>query len=678
MKEPQDNPYIQDPKLEFRDLEELSEGEAEKQVELLREAVEYHDYRYYVKNNPVISDKAYDKLYDRLETLEQEFDLVDPNSPTQRVGSEPLDELETRNHTREMLSLDSSEEAEKVRDFGERVRDAVGEAEYSVEPKFDGLSVEIIYRGGELEAAITRGDGIEGDDITENVKTIKEVPLKVRHAPEFIALRAEIYMPRDGFHEINEERVKEGEEPFANPRNAAAGTVRQLDPSIVADRPLGIYFYDVMDTRTDLNSQEEAFELMEEIGLKVNEYNRIVDSIEEFLDYREELLDRRDDLNYDIDGVVAKVNDFDKREAMGKTANHPRWAFAYKFPAKTGETEVNRIVVQVGRTGKLTPVALMDPVDVKGVTITRASLHNEKQAQKLGVSEGAKVKVERAGDVIPQVKEVTEEGEGAFEIPDNCPVCGSKVIGEEEHHFCSGGASCPAQLKRSLEYFASNEAMEIEGLGEKVAEQLVDEGLVEELADLYKLDKEDLLELEKFADKSAENLLEEIEESKTEDLASFLTALGIKHVGKETARDLAGEFTLDELMEADRGELEELEDIGPEVAESIAAFFEGRGKETVEKLLDTGVKPRREERTEELEGLKLVFTGSLEDYSREEIIELMERKGADVTSSVSSETDYLVVGDKPGQTKREDAEQHDVETLDGEEFRERILDAIED
>lgn len=677
MKRPEKNPYIEDPDLDFEEPEKINPAEAENQVEKLREAIEYHDHLYYVENDPVISDRAYDRLFDRLETLEHQFDLVDENSPTQRVGAEPMDELETREHLEELLSLNSSEEREKVRDFGERVRSEVGEATYSIEPKFDGLSVEIIYRNGELEAGVTRGNGLEGEDITENIRTINEIPLKLRYAPELLALRAEIYMPKDGFQQINRERVEEGKAPFANPRNAAAGTVRQLDPSIVAKRPLGIFFYDVIRSSKELNSQEEAFDLMEELGLKVNRYNRLVQDIEKFIDYRDEMMDRREELNYDIDGVVAKVNDFEKREELGETAAHPRWAFAYKFPAKTGETRVQGIAVQVGRTGKLTPVALLDPVEVKGVTISRASLHNEKQAQKLGISEGARVKVERAGDVIPQIKEVTSPGDETFEMPDSCPVCGSKVIGDREHHYCSGGVSCPAQLKRQLEHFASEEAMDIEGIGEKVADQLVEEGFVEELPDLYRLEKDDLLELEKFADKSAEKLLEELEDSKKPDLASFLTALGIKHVGKETAREIASHFPLEELMDADEEELRELEDIGPEIAESIASFFRGNGQNTTEKLLEEGVQPRREERTRELEDLKLVFTGSLEGYSRQELTELMEKHGADVTSSVSSETDYVVVGENPGETKIEDAEEHEVEELREEDFREKLLDKIQ-
>lgn len=677
MKEPENNPYIRDPELDFQDPEELAKEEAENQVELLREAIQFHDYRYYVKNNPVISDKAYDKLFDRLQTLEQVYGLQSENSPTQKIGGEPLDELEIREHVQEMLSMDASEEAEEVRSFNERVRKKVDDVHYHLEPKFDGLSVEFVYKNGELEAAVTRGNGVEGDDITENIQTIGSVPLKLHGAPETLVVRGEVYMPRDGFQELNKRRVERGEEPFANTRNAAAGTVRQLDPSVVADRPLDVFFYDIMDTSAELNSQVETMELLERCGLKTNKYNKLADSIEDFIEYRNKMINRREDLNYDIDGVVAKVNDFGKREVLGVTAAHPRWAYAYKFPAKTGTTTVRHIAVQVGRTGKLTPVALLEPIDVKGVTISRASLHNEKQAQKLGISPGAKVKVERAGDVIPQVQQVVEKGEEVFQMPEECPVCGSEVVGEKEHHFCTGGISCPAQLKRKLQYYASEEAMDIEGLGEKVAEQLVEQGLIEEIPDLYKLEKDDLLELEKFADKSAEKLLDEIEASKEIDQASFLTALGIRHVGKETARELSEAFTLEELMDASREELIELEDIGPEVSENIVSFFEGAGRELVKDFLDAGVAPEKKETGDEFEGLKLVITGSIEGFTRSELIELLEQHGADVTSSVSSETDYLVVGENPGEAKRETASEEGVEELYEEEFRSEILSRIE-
>ncbi|MFB6190201.1 MAG: NAD-dependent DNA ligase LigA [Candidatus Nanohaloarchaea archaeon] len=675
MKKPEDNPYVEDPELDFRPPGELSRGKVQQQVELLREAIEYHDYRYYVESDPVISDKTYDRLYKRLEELEQEFDLVDENSPTQRVGA-PVDSMETVEHVTEMLSLDSSGEEEEVREFDRRVREEVGEVRYSLEPKFDGISVEFVYEDGELERAVTRGNGREGDDITENIRTIRTVPLSLPGAPETLVVRGEVYMPKPGFQELNEERVERGEKPFANPRNAAAGTVRQLDPSVVAERPLDVFFYDVMEASAGLEMQEETFELLEELGFRTSDLNRVEEDIDGFIDYREEMLERRKELDYEIDGVIAKVDSFEKRAELGSTAAHPRWAFAYKFPAKTGETRVEKIVVQVGRTGRLTPVALLDPVNVRGVTISRVTLHNEAQARELGVGEGAKVKIERAGDVIPYVSEVTEQSGEVFEMPSQCPVCGSEVVGEEEHHFCSGGISCEAQLKRRLEHYASRPAMDIEGMGEKVAEQLVDSGLVEKVEDLYSLEKEELLELDRFGEKSAEKLLGEIEDSKHRDLSSFLTGLGIRHVGRETARLLASEFTLEELRDASREQLEQLDEVGPEVSEAITDFFEGSGDETVQQLLDAGVEPEKAETGEELEGLKLVITGSIEGYTREELKELLERHGADVTSSVSGSTDYLVVGGNPGATKVEDAEELGVEKLEEEEFREEVLSSL--
>ncbi len=676
MKEPENNPFTRSPDLEFRDVKKLSEKEAKEQAELLRKAIEYHDHRYYVENDPVISDKAYDRLFDRLQDLENEFNLQTENSPTKRVGGEPQDELETREHVKEMLSIDASDEAEEVRNFGRRVEEKVVDAKYHLEPKFDGLSVEFVYENGKLEAAVSRGNGVEGEDITENIKTIGAVPLQLHKAPETLVVRGEVYMPKDGFQQINKERVERGDEPFANPRNAAAGTVRQLDPSVVADRPLDVFFYDMMESSAEPESQVEAMKLMAGCGLKVNEFNKLVDGIGGFIEYRDKMMDHRDGLNFDIDGVIAKVNSFEKQEQLGETSAHPRWAFAYKFPAKTGTTMVRDIAVQVGRTGKLTPVALLEPVDVKGVTISRASLHNEKQAQKLGISPGAEVRVERAGDVIPQIQEVVEKGQTIFEMPENCPICGSEVIGEKEHHYCTGGIGCRAQLKRKLQYFASEQAMDIEGLGEKVSEQLVEQGLIEELPDLYRLEKQDLLELEKFSDKSAENLLNEIEKSKETDLASFLTALGIRHVAKETARILTEDYTLKEIEAASKEELMELKDVGPEIAENIESFFEGKGKNLVEELLDEGVNPVRSETGDELEGLNMVITGSIEGFTREELTGLLERHGADVSSSISSKTEYLIVGENPGESKIEDAQEKNVEKISEEEFRENFLSKI--
>ncbi|WP_435066454.1 NAD-dependent DNA ligase LigA [Haloplanus sp. C73] len=678
VEEPADNPYVRDPKTSFAPADELDEATAREQVAQLREAISYHDYRYYVENDPVIADSAYDTLFERLQTLEDAFDLHDENSPTQRVGGEPLDELETVEHVQPLLSLQSSGDAEEIRAFDRRIRETVGDVDYSAEPKFDGFSIEVVYEGGAFERAVTRGDGRAGEDVSANVRTIGSVPLRLPDdAPETLAVRGEVYMPRTGFQELNERRVERGDDPFANPRNAAAGTVRMLDPDTVADRPLDVFFYDIIDTSAALDSQREAFDLLRTLGFRVNDETTIVDDVDAVLDYRDRLMAARDDLEYEIDGVVAKVVEFDAREQLGSTARHPRWAFAYKFPPRTGQTTVERIVVQVGRTGKLTPVALLDPVDVQGVTISRATLHNAGQARELGVTPGATVEIERAGDVIPEVVEVVDAGEGeAFEMPDACPVCDSEVVREGEHHYCTN-ASCPAQLQRSLEHFCSRDAMDIEGLGAEAADQLVAAGLVESPADLYSLDREDLIELEGWGERSAENLLAELDASKDVTLGTFVYALGIRHVGTERARALAGAFSLDDLLDASADELQSVEDVGPEVAEAVVSYFDvDANVEMVERLLDAGVTPERRERGAELDGLTLVFTGSVPGYTRSELTERLETHGANVTSSVSGETDFLVVGENPGTRKREQAEEEEVETLDPDAFEERILSQL--
>lgn len=677
VEKPEANPYVSDPDLDFRDIEEMSKSEAETEVEKLREAVEFHDYQYYVENKPVISDKAYDTLFNRLSELEEEFGLEDENSPTQRIGGEPLDSFETREHVSEMLSLDSSEEEEEVVRFDERVREKLGEVEYSAEPKFDGFSVEIVYLDGQFDRAVVRGDGVRGDDVSKNVKTIRTVPLKLEVTPERLSVRGEIYMPKSGFHELNEERIRKDKEPFANPRNAAAGTIRQLDPKIVSERPLNIFFYDILACSEEINTQKEVFEFLDNAGLRVNDLSKIVNDIEGFINYRNELMELRDDLEYDLDGVVAKVNDIEKREEMGKTARHPRWAFAYKFPPKTSRTVVRKVIVQVGRTGKLTPVALLDPVDIKGVTVSRATLHNGEMARELGVAEGVEVEVERAGDVIPEIKKVLGEKKEEFTMPESCPVCGSDVVKEGKYHFCTGGISCRAQLIRSVEHFCSKSAMDIEGVGEKVARKLVEEGLIESIADIYTIEKEDLIQLEKFADKAADNLLKQIEESKDADLDRFIYGLGIRHVGEERARLLAENFSLEELENADREELEQIEDLGPEVSASIVSFFRNENnKKTLKRLEETFGEFKTVESGDEFEGIKMVFTGSLEDYTRSELNNLMEKHGANVTSTVSSETDFLVIGENPGSNKLEKAEEEGTETLNSTEFKERFLDKI--
>jgi len=683
VEEPADNPYVRDPDTSFAPVDELSEDDARDQVAALRAAIEYHDYRYYVENDPVIADRTYDALFERLQALEDAFDLHDENSPTRRVGGETLDELETVEHVAPLLSLQSSGDSTEIREFARRIRDAVGDVDYSAEPKFDGFSVEVVYEEGAFERAVTRGDGRAGEDVSANVRTIRSVPLHLPDdAPDFLAVRGEVYMPRSGFQELNERRIERGDDPFANPRNAAAGTVRLLDPDTVADRPLDVFFYDVIDTSVDLDAQTDAFDLLRALGFRVNDETTVVDGVDAVIDYRDRLMDEREALEYEIDGIVAKVVDFDAREELGSTARHPRWAFAYKFPARTGETRVERIVVQVGRTGKLTPVALLDPVDVQGVTISRATLHNAAQIRDLGVRGGSRVRLKRAGDVIPEVIEVIEGGDGDFAMPDTCPICDGNVVQEGEHHYCTN-ASCPAQLRRSIQHFCSRDAMDIEGVGAEAADQLVDAGLVESLADLYFLDRDDLVALDGWGETSADNLLDELAASRDVPLATFVYALGIRHVGTERARALAAAFSLDELMAVTVDDLREVEDVGPEVATAVVDYFDSEANvRMVKRLVDdeddggAGIEPTRRERDDELGGLTVVFTGSVPGYTRSELTERLETHGANVTSSVSGETDYLVVGENPGTRKQEQADEEGVETLDPDAFEARILSRL--
>ncbi|RDI71860.1 NAD-dependent DNA ligase LigA [Halopelagius longus] len=669
-----DNPYLVEPDTDFEPVEELSREEAERQVSLLRDAVREHDYRYYVEADPLVADRTYDALFARLQDLEAAFGFDDETSPTGRVGGEPLDELDTVEHVAPMLSIDQSVEAEDVREFDRRVRDEVGEVNYVCEPKFDGLSVEVVYRDGEFERAATRGDGVRGDDVSRQVRTIRSVPLKLRgDYLDSLAVRGEVYMPRDAFREHNRERVEEGKEPFANPRNAAVGTLRQLDPSITAERPLAVFFYDVLDATDAPDTQWETLDRLDAWGLPTNERIERDDDIEGAMAYRDALLADREDLNYEIDGTVIKVDAREKRERLGATNRSVRWAFAYKFPARSEVTTVTDVVVQVGRTGRLTPVALLDPVDVGGVTVSRASLHNPEEIARLGVNVGDEVRIKRAGDVIPDVAGVVEDrSEGTYEFPDSCPVCGSPVERDGPIAYCTGGLDCGAQLVRAVGHYGSRGALDIEGLGEERVEQLVETGLVSELADLYRLEPEELAELDGWGKKSAENLVAEIDDTRTPTLSNFLTALGVPEVGEATARNLAREFgSLDAVMDATEEELRAVDDVGPTVAERIREFFANdRNRSAVEALREEGVEPEAraaESGGDELDGLTFVFTGSL-SVTRSEAQELVERHGATATGSVSGNTDYLVVGEGAGQRKRDDAEENDVPELDEEGF----------
>jgi DNA ligase (NAD+) len=665
----------------------MNKMEASKRIEELRKEIRHHDYLYYVLNKPEISDAKYDKLMQELKELEEKFpDLITSDSPTQRVGAAPLEEFETVRHVKPMLSLDTVLEEEEMRRFDERMKRELGvdNIEYVAEPKLDGLSVELIYENGRFVRGSTRGDGINGEDTTENIKTIKSVPLVLRkkdlEVPEMLSVRGEVIMNIADFEEFNKQLIQKGEQPLANPRNAAAGSLRRLDPSETAQRPLDIFFYEVLDVKgMEIKTHWEALQSFKKWGLKVNPYTEKCSSIEEVLKYHAKMAELREDLEYEIDGVVVKVNNISYQERLGVKARSPRWAVAHKFPPREEETKVMDIMAQVGRTGTLTPVALLKPVDVGGVTVSRASLHNQDFIDEMDVRIGDVVKVGRAGDVIPEVTEVIKSkrtgNERKYHLPSSCPVCGSKVVRDGAFYRCTGGLSCTAQLKRAISHFASKGAMDIEGLGKKNVDLLVDEGLVKSISDLYKLKKEDLIDLPRFAEKSAENLIEALERSKERDLPRFVYALGIPNVGEHIASVLAQEFkTLEKLMSVTEEDLRGIYEIGPEIAESVALFFrEERNRKEIKKMKELGVKAvlARVEKKGILEGKSFVFTGGLKEFSRSEAKRIVEELGGRAVSSVSRNTDFVVVGENPG-SKYKKAKELGVKILDEEGFKKLI------
>ena len=705
--DPDENPYVERPPTDFDPVETLSAETAERQAERLRAAIREHDYRYYVEADPIVDDATYDRLFARLEELESAFDLDTAHSPTARVGGEPVDQLDAVEHVAPMLSIDNGVEADAVREFDDRVRSGLADAgfdpearEYVCEPKFDGLSVEVVYEDGAYVRAATRGDGEVGDDVTEQVRTIGSVPGRLRgDPPDRLAVRGEVFMPRDAFRAYNEELAERGEEPFANPRNAAAGTLRQLDPDVVAERPLDVFFFDVLAwegegadagdvTGDDVgasgrpDTHRAALDAFDRFGLRRTELIEVVDGIDAAIDYRDRVLERRDGLNYEIDGVVIKLNDRAACEALGATARAPRWAFAYKFPPRTATTTIREITVQVGRTGRLTPVAELDPVDVGGVTVSRATLHNPAEIEALGVNVGDRVRIYRAGDVIPYVPEVVEKrSDGAYEFPETCPTCGAAVERDGPLAFCSGGLGCPDQLERAIEHWARRDALDVERLGPKRVAQLREVGLVESLPDLYDLSVDALAALDGWGETSARNLIEELNATREPPLEEFLSGLGIPDVGPTTARALATSFgDLDALLDADEAALQSVDDVGPEVAASIREFLDTpENRAAIGRLRDRGVDPQPVETGEgetpadALNGLTFVFTGSL-SVARREAERVVEAHGGSATGSVSGNTDYLVVGENPGRSKREDAAANDVETIDEDEFAALLAD----
>ncbi len=669
-------------------LDEINNvNEAGDAVAKLREAIRHHDYRYYVLNDPVVSDAEYDRLFSQLQELEEKYpDLQDPNSPTQRVAGQPLDEFETFEHPAPMQSILSVKEKEDIDTFVRTVREGLPgeEVEFVAEPKYDGTAIELIYENGELSVAATRGDGTRGDNITENAKTINEIPLVLQKSkdnpyPDKLIVRGEVYMQKDEFEEFNKQRQEEDGETFANPRNAAAGSLRQLDPKITAKRPLHTFIYQGIGLEDHFDTHLEILEALKEWGFVVNlEKTRICKDKDKLLEYHENLAGEREDLNYEIDGVVFKVNDLNQRQKLGRRTRNPKWAVAYKFEAYRETTNLKDIIVQVGRTGKLTPVAVLETVNIGGVEVSRASLHNQNEIDRKDIRIGDRVLVERAGDVIPQVvkpiKDARSGDEEKFNMPEECPVCDTEVImSDDKKQTHCPNPNCEAQLVGSLTHFTSRNAMDIEGLGEKIAQKLVDEGLVKRLDDLYDLKKEDLVPLEKFADKSAQNLLDEIEQSKNAEFTDFLYALGIPLVGEHVAQVLAKNYRdFDALEKASQEELENIHEIGPEIAQQIVGFFETKenlkmleefwdaGVTLTNEFLELGVQP--------LEGLTFVFTGELEEWTRSEAKDLVEKAGARATSSVSSKTDYVVAGEDAG-SKLDRAEELGVEVMNEQEFK---------
>jgi DNA ligase (NAD+) len=658
--------------------------EAKKRVLELHDEINEHNHRYYVLDDPAISDAEYDRLMRELMALEEEFpELKTPDSPTQRVGGEPLPYFEKVEHTTPMLSLGNAFDEQDLRDFDERVRKAAGRqnVRYVCELKIDGLAVSVKYEDGRFVLGSTRGDGITGEDITQNLKTIRSLPLRINE-PLSIEVRGEAYMPRRAFERLNRERAENGEPLFANPRNAAAGSLRQLDPKLAARRTLDLFVYEIgqLEGHT-VQTHTEGLQFLETLGFKVNPARQTVESVEEMLAFIEKWGKNRPDLPYEIDGIVIKVDELALRKQMGNTAKSPRWAIAYKFPAEEAVTRLLDITLNVGRTGVVTPTAVLEPVSLAGTTVQRASLHNEDLIREKDIRIHDYVVVKKAGDIIPEVVGVLTEkrtgGEKAFSMPEHCPECGSGLVRlEGEVALRCINPECPAQTREGIIHFVSRGAMNIEGLGEKVVTQLFNHGLVRSVADLYYLEKEDLLQLERMGEKSVQNLLEAIEKSKRNSLERLLFGLGIRFVGAKGAKILAQHFKhMDALMEAGMEELLALDEIGPKMADSVVTYMEKpEVRETINRLKEAGVNMEykgpgadgeKAVASSPLAGKTVVITGTLQKMSRKEATDLLESLGANVTGSVSKKTDLLVAGEKAG-SKLDKAKKLDVTIWDEE------------
>jgi DNA ligase (NAD+) len=658
------------------------------EIERLREAIAHHDYRYYVCDDPEIADQEYDALLVRLKKLEAAHpDLITPDSPTQRVGGQPVPEFETVRHRRKMFSLDNAFSVEEIQEWRGRVAKGLAGKEpvrFLAELKIDGVSLNLTYVDGALRTGALRGDGEAGEDVTSNVRTLRAIPLRLRGRvhPSVIEIRGEAFMARKDFEQMNKERAQAGLALFANPRNACAGTMKTLDPQVVARRPLLFFAHSLgASSGGGFKSQEEFLKMVKEWGVPADPHTKICDSIDEVVAFCRHWQEKRETLDYEIDGIVIKVDDLDQQERLGATLKSPRWAIAYKFPAHQVTTRVAGITVSVGRTGVLTPVAQLDPVSCGGVTISSATLHNFEEIERLGVHVGDRVLLERAGDVIPKIVKVTAKaGAGAAKrsVPARCPACGGRVVKEKEEEVAYRCVNplCPAQLEKGLIHFASRPAMDIEGMGEAAVHELVDRGLVKDFADIYALTQDALLALPLFKEKKAQNLLAGIAASKKRSLARLLFGLGIRHVGEKVALVLAQRFrTIDHLREAGAEEISRVQEVGPVIAASVEDFFrQPQARTLVQKLRRAGVtleEARQEQADATLAGKTFVFTGELEGLCREEAEERVRRHGGRVSSSVSAKTDYVVAGEKPG-SKLAKALKLGVPIMTGKDFGKMI------
>jgi len=638
----------------------MSDLKIQKKIEKIVRLLNYYNYMYYVENNPVVTDAEYDRIYRELTELEKTYPRYRAaDSPTMKVGGEPLKQFSSVQHKVPMLSIDNTYSREELLDFDGRVRKnagAGGEIEYVVELKYDGVAVALLYENGEFIRGVTRGDGWQGDDITQNLRTIKTLPVLIPYRKPLEA-RGEVYMRKDIFARINEEKKSSGETLFANPRNATAGSLKLLDPKIVAGRNLQLFAYQGM-TKNNIASHWEMLEFLKEISFPVNPHRKLAGNIEEALSYCNEWQNKRADLPYNIDGMVIKVNSLSLQERLGTTSKSPRWAVAYKFPAEQAETTLKEVHIQVGRTGTLTPVAMLEPVEVSGTTVSRATLHNFDEIRRLGVKIGDRVFIEKGGEIIPKiVKPIPEKrsgGEKNIPVPHECPVCGGKVVKDEEGvALRCPNVRCPAQVKERIIHFTSRDAMDIEGLGERWVDIFVDRGLLSDYGDIYKnITYEKLMEMERMAEISSANLISAIDRSRKRPLANLIFALGIRHIGIHASEIIAERFgSIKELAEANEETLSSISEIGPVMAKSIVNFF--RTEENIrvlKKLREAGVKMEqgRAAKSDRFAGLTFVITGTLSGYTRDSITSLIKKQGGRVAGSVSRNTDYLICGDNPG------------------------------